>query len=109
MSISKYRIMWILVMFDLPTSTKAERAAATKFRKFLLDEGFERSQYSIYARFVGSREAYETRIKRIKGNLPRSGDVQILYITDRQYGEIVHFINREHVRAQNNPNSLIIY
>ena len=37
--LSGYRIMWILVMFDLPTDTKPQRKAATDFRNFLLDEG----------------------------------------------------------------------
>ena len=42
-------------MFDLPTHTKKERKAATHFRNFLLDEGFEHSQLSVYARFVNGK------------------------------------------------------
>ena len=34
--ISEYRVMWILVFFDLPTETKKERKAAGKFRKDLI-------------------------------------------------------------------------
>ena len=30
---SEYRIMWLLVFFDLPTDTKRERKAAANFRK----------------------------------------------------------------------------
>lgn len=30
--LSAYRFMWLLVMFDLPVGTKAERRAATKSR-----------------------------------------------------------------------------
>ena len=56
--------MWILVMFDLPTDTKPQRKAATAFRNFLLDEGFERSQFSVYARFVNGKEAYATRVNQ---------------------------------------------
>lgn len=48
--------MWMLVMFDLPTDTKPQRKAATAFRNFLLDEGFERSQFSVYARFVNGKD-----------------------------------------------------
>ena len=33
------RLMRILVFFDLPVKTKAERGAATKFRNFLLMDG----------------------------------------------------------------------
>ena len=31
--ISEYRVMWILVFFDLPTETKKERKAYADFRK----------------------------------------------------------------------------
>jgi CRISPR-associated protein Cas2 len=39
--LNSYRIMWTLVMYDLPTETKKERKAAAKFRKELLRDGFE--------------------------------------------------------------------
>ena len=48
---SGYQLMWILVMFDLPVGTKEQMRAATRFREYLLDEGFEMAQFSIYARF----------------------------------------------------------
>ena len=44
---SQYRVMWILVFFDLPTDTKKERKAAAKFRKDLMGDGFTMFQFSI--------------------------------------------------------------
>ena len=35
-SLSGYRIMWMLVMFDLPVVTAPERLAANQFRHSLL-------------------------------------------------------------------------
>ena len=67
--------MWILVMLDLPTDTKPQRSAATAYRNFLFDEGFERSQFSIYARFVKGKEAFGARANRIEHHLPSSGDI----------------------------------
>ena len=43
-----YRFMRIIVMFDLPTVTQAERQEYTKFRKFLLKSGFIMMQTSVY-------------------------------------------------------------
>ncbi|MGJ3629061.1 type II CRISPR-associated endonuclease Cas1 [Sphingomonas sp. MMS24-JH45] len=43
--LSGYRLMWIFVMFDLPVVSKKQARDATKFREFLLDEGFEMSQF----------------------------------------------------------------
>ena len=47
---SEYRIMWILVFFDLPTETKKEKKAYTDFRKSLIKDGFTMFQFSIYVR-----------------------------------------------------------
>ena len=47
---SEYRIMWVLVFFDLPTDTKKERKAAADFRKQLIQDGFIMFQFSIYMR-----------------------------------------------------------
>ena len=107
--LSGYRIMWILVMFDLPTDTKPQRKAATRFRNFLLDEGFERSQFSVYARFVNGKEAFQTRVSRIERNLPETGDIQILNFTDRQYRDIVHFSDQGRRRARENPQQLVMF
>ncbi len=101
--------MWILVMFDLPTDTKPQRKAATAFRNFLLDEGFERSQFSVYARFVNGKEAVTTRVNRIERHLPDAGDVQILNFTDRQYRDIVHFSDQGRKRARRNPEQLVMF
>lgn len=96
-------------MFDLPTDTNAQRKAATDFRNFLLDEGFERSQFSVYARFVNGKEAFKARVDRIERNLPARGDVQILNFTDRQYRDIVHFSDQGRRAARQNPDQLVIF
>lgn len=101
--------MWILVMFDLPTDTKQQRKHASAFRDFLLDEGFERSQFSVYARFVNGKEAYATRVNRIERHLPDSGDVQILNFTDRQYRDIIHFSDQGRRKARENPQQLVMF
>ncbi|GAB1362035.1 CRISPR-associated endonuclease Cas2 [Rhodobacter sp.] len=107
--LSAYRLMWILVMFDLPTDTKPQRKAAGDFRSFLLDEGFERSQFSIYARFINGKEAFESRTRRIERALPSQGDVQILALTDRQYRDIVHFSDQGRRSARENPAQLVLF
>lgn len=107
--LSGYRLMWILVMFDLPTDTKPQRKAAGAFRNFLLDEGFERSQFSVYARFVNGKEAFATRVRRIERALPNWGDVQILNFTDRQYRDIIHFSDQGRRAARKNPDQLVLF
>ena len=88
---SEYRIMWVLVFFDLPTETKKERKAAAKFRKNLLEDGFTMFQFSIYLRHCPSAENADVHIKRVKRILPEFGKVGILRVTDKQFGDMELF------------------
>lgn len=94
---SEYRIMWVLVFFDLPTETKKEKKAYGDFRKFLMKDGFTMFQFSIYLRHCASRENADVHIKRVKSFLPEKGQVGILCITDKQFGDMELFIGtKEH-------------
>jgi CRISPR-associated protein Cas2 len=90
--LNAYRIMWVLVFFDLPTETAKERKIYTLFRKNILKDGFNMFQFSIYMRHCASRENAEVHIKRVKKILPEKGHVGIMCITDKQFGmmEIFH-------------------
>ena len=86
MILNEYRILWILVLFDLPTETKKDRKIYATFRKNLLKDGFTMFQFSIYLRHCPSRENANVHIKRVKNNLPEKGNIGILTITDKQFG-----------------------
>ena len=87
--------MWVMVFFDLPTSTKKERKQAGLFRKRLLQDGFSMFQFSIYLRHCASRENADVHIKRVKSFLPPDGHVGILQITDKQFGNIELFYSKK--------------
>ena len=86
--------MWVLVLFYLPTATKKEKTAYTDFRKKLIRDGFTMFQFSIYLRHCSSRENSEVHIQRVKNSLPEFGNIGILCITDKQFGDIEIFFAR---------------
>jgi len=88
---SEYRIMWVLVFFDLPTETKKERRAYADFRKKIMADGFTMFQFSIYVRHCPSSENAEVHIRRVKNIIPQYGQVGILKITDKQFGDMELF------------------
>lgn len=100
--------MWMMVMFDLPTLTKKERRAAGGFRNYLLDQGFEMAQYSVYMRFCAGKEQAEAYIGRIRQNLPRSGKVTILSFTDKQYEKMMCFDGIKQEPGRENPSQYIL-
>ncbi len=89
--ISGYNIMWIFVLYDLPTHTKKQVRAATRFRKRLLDAGFQMGQYSVYLRVRPSREHTEALKESIRRAIPKWGVVSILEVTDKQYANMEVF------------------
>lgn len=92
---SEYRIMWVLVLFDLPTETKKDKKAYADFKKNLQKDGFTMFQFSIYVRHCASNENAEVHIKRVKSFLPEHGNVGILCITDKQFGNIELFYGKK--------------
>lgn len=88
---SEYRIMWVLVFFDIPVETKKQRKAYANFRKALIQDGFTMFQFSIYVRHCPSKENADVHIKRVKLSLPEYGKVGIMKITDKQFAYIELF------------------
>ena len=80
--------MRMLVFFDLPVVTKPERRAYTQFRKFLLNDGFDMIQFSVYGRILNGRDAEEKHMKRVINNLPPEGSVRVLTVTEKQFGSM---------------------
>ena len=100
--LSEYRIMWILVLFDLPTETKKDKKAYADFRKNLQRDGFTMFQFSIYVRHCSSSENANVHIKRVKSFLPEYGKVGIMCITDKQFSNIELFYGKKSI-AVNAP------
>lgn len=107
--LSGYKVMWLYVMFDLPVGTKAERRNATRFRHFLLDEGFEMAQFSIYLRFAPSKTGAGVYVERIREHLPKKGKVHIVEITDRQYANARIFTGQKRKQRSENPSQLALF
>jgi len=101
--------MWVLVLFDLPTETKKERKLYAEFRKKLTNDGFTMFQFSIYLRHCPSRENADVHIKRVKSSLPPAGNVGIICITDKQFGQMEIFSGRKKVAERNTPQQLELF
>lgn len=97
--LNAYRVMWILVFFDLPTETKKERKQYAKFRKEIMADGFCMFQFSIYMRHCSSKENADVHIKRVKKILPPAGHVGMITITDKQFGMMEIFQGKKPINT----------
>lgn len=77
--------MRLLVFFDLPMVTKAEKRAYVQFRRFLLNDGFDMIQWSVYGRILNGKDAETKHMARLSDNLPPEGSVRCMTVTEKQY------------------------
>ncbi|MCC5829626.1 MAG: CRISPR-associated endonuclease Cas2 [Phycisphaeraceae bacterium] len=109
MYISGYRCMWVVTMFDLPVSTKKARRAYALFRKFLLEDGFQKMQYSVYVRHCASEENADVHISRVAAHVPELGEVRILTITDKQFERMRLFWGKKQRKPEEPPLQLELF
>lgn len=107
--LSGYQFMWIMVLFDLPTTTKDERHSYMQFRNFLLDTAFEMAQYSVYVRHTNGKDAIQAIIRKVESAVPPEGKVDILQFTDKQYENIVCFRGARRSDSPKNPDQLVMF
>jgi CRISPR-associated protein Cas2 len=82
------RYMRLLVFFDLPVVTRAERRAYTIFRRFLINDGYDMIQYSVYGRILNGNDAEQKHMKRLVDNLPPDGSIRVLSVTEKQFASM---------------------
>ena len=105
-----YKIMRVVVLFDLPTGTKAERRGATQFRSFLLGDGFDMLQYSVYTRLCPNRDNAEMHIARVRRNAPDTGSVRALYLTENQFSNMYILVGEKSVQENiSKPSQLAFF
>ena len=89
----------ILVMFDLPVKTRTKRRNAARFRRFLLKDGYDMLQFSVYVRIVSGPDAAEKHFRRLHANLPPEGSVRCLQLSERQFSAM-HLMLGSHTRQE---------
>lgn len=80
--------MRIIVFFDLPVSTSEEKLEYSRFRKFLIKNGFLMLQESVYCKLTLNATVSESVVQNIRKNKPKDGLIQILTITEKQFSKM---------------------
>ena len=101
--------MWLVVCFDLPVGDPKERRNATRFRHYLLGEGFTMQQWSVYTRYFVTRAQADAAADRIGSQVPPMGKVSIMFITDKQYGMVRNFHGRIRAESERKPDQLALF
>lgn len=106
----RYVAMRVICMFDLPVITNNEKRAYRDFRKFLLKNGFEMLQFSIYIRTCPNRSFAKKFYRKIKAYAPRRGDIKLLSITEKQFEDMEYIIctDKERLKILESDDLVVI-
>lgn len=103
-----YRFMRIVVFFDLPVLTAANRKDYRDFRKYLLQSGFMMIQESVYCKLAQNSTVADTIIENLKRNRPNDGIVQALKVTEKQYNKMDFIVGKKKNNVIDSDERLII-
>ena len=100
--------MRIIVFFDLPVTTAEERRACTRFRKFLVKNGFLMMQESVYSKIVLNMTAGNVVVQKVKSAAPKDGLIQALVITEKQYAGIIMILGKKQSEVVESNECLVV-
>jgi CRISPR-associated protein Cas2 len=100
--------MRTIVFFDLPNIYSRDKKNYTRFRKFLLSEGFIMMQESVYSKIVLNAQQSQLLLERVRKMAPKKGLIQVLTITERQYSQIEFIIGESNSKIINSEDKLIV-
>lgn len=87
--------MRLMVFFDMPVVSKQDRKIYSRFRRFLLRNGYDMIQYSVYARICNGQDAVNKHLTRLKENTPAQGSIRFMQVTEKQFTAIGVLVGRK--------------
>ncbi|MFD1805272.1 CRISPR-associated endonuclease Cas2 [Pasteurella oralis] len=107
---SEAKFMRLIVFFDLPVTTKEKRKAASQFRHFLLKDGYQMLQLSVYARIIRGRDAMQKHNKRLCEHLPEEGSIRCLEVTEKQFASMTILLGELKPQEKKvNANQMLLF
>lgn len=107
MTLSGWAMAYLIVMFDLPTTNREDKRRYVEFRRFLLKDGFQLLQWSIYSRHCRSRDHLDVHLARVRKNVPAAGEVRMLHMTEAQFARMEIFRKRRRAADDEAPEQLV--
>jgi len=92
--------MRLFVLFDLPVKTKRDRRLYQKFHNFLVKDGYDMLQLSVYMRVTNGFDGVETHLARLRRNLPPRGNVRAMVVTEKQYARMLVLVGEPTVQEK---------
>jgi len=96
-------------MFDLPVVTETDKKIYSKFRRFLLDDGYFMIQYSIYTRICKNADDVRKHEIKLSINMPKKGNVRMLQVTENQFQNMKILCGKQFNEEKIGVDSLVVF
>lgn len=81
-------------------NTKEERRIYTRFRKYLITNGFTMIQFSVYVKIFPNRAGLFQYIEGLKRQIPSKGSVRLMAVTEKQYEKMLILVGGKTIQEE---------
>lgn len=100
--------MRMVLLFDLPMESAAERRDYSQFRKFLIKTGFIMLQKSVYSKLIANDTSAKLLLSSIRDKKPKSGSIFAFRITELQYSKMELILGEVKSEVLNSTAKVVI-
>lgn len=100
--------MRVMVFFDLPVGTTAERREYARFRKGLIRDGFVMMQELVYCKLALNPTVAGRIMDGVRAQKPSKGLVQMLVVTEKQFARMEFVLGEYHSEIIDSEERLVI-
>ena len=101
--------MRMILFFDLPTVTDANKRTYRKFHNYLLSEGFIMMQYSVYMKLTLNATSYKQELNNLKKN---NDNTRVLVIAGgtkkKQFSDIEFILGEFETDVINTTDRIVV-
>jgi len=89
------KLMRLYLTFDLPVVEKEDLQNYQKFRRFLLNDGYDMLQFSVYAILCNGHDDVTKHLNRLKEHLPPKGSIRVTELTEKQFASTILLVGKK--------------
>jgi len=101
--------MRMMVFFDLPTTSPSFKRAYTLFRRFLIQDGYDMLQWSVYARIINGEDMAEKHLARLTEHLPTIGSIRCMKVSEKQYAGMKIMVGKQTFHEKTGSSQFLLF
>lgn len=94
---NEIKYMRLILFFDLPSKEDYEKKDYRLFHNALIKNGYVMMQFSVYIKATNSNSKIKREIEKIRKFIPRSGNIRIISVTEKQYNNMEVILGHKNI------------